>query len=649
MSLLRTITAVALLTGSLSAVQAQTLFTYGPKQVSKEEFLKAYNKNNTESAPTAQSYRDYLDLYTRFKIKVQAALALKLDTLNNQKEELATFRSQVVESYMNDEASVGLLVEEAMDRSQKDLHIAHIFVAAGPSATEEQLKRAEQKIKTAYEWLQKGEDFTKAALTYSEDPNVQHNKGDLGYITAFVLPYEMETVVYSTPTGKYSAPLRSKNGFHIFKNLGARPAIGRMRAAQILLAFPPDATDAQKQEIGARADSLYRALQQGSNFKTLVAAFSSDNLSFQTGGEMMAFGVGRYTPVFENAVFSLDKDSAISRPILTEFGYHIVKRLQLMPVPNDKANKQWQEDIKQQVFQSDRMEVSKKVLNKKILQLTGFKKVTFNEKSVWQFTDNIMQGKGTTPPAGLTTNTVLFSIGKQSYKLKDWQLHIESLRGIANGGQGKTNAQLFDQFIDESALDYYRQHLETYNKDFAWQLNEFKEGNLLFEIMQRKIWDKASADSVGLKKFYQAHKDKYWWEASADAIIFTVATPGAAEEVKKKLEADYHVWKKLVETSDGTLQADSSRFELGQIPVLERTNFQPGLITASVKSETDSSLTFAYIIKVYRDREPRNFGDARGFVINDYQSYLEDQWIAELKKKYPVKINEAVVKSLPIK
>jgi peptidyl-prolyl cis-trans isomerase SurA len=633
----------------VAAAHAQTLFTYGTRTVSKEEFLKAYNKNNTETTPTAQSYRDYLDLYTRFKVKVQAAMEARLDTLPNQKSELAAFRNQVVESFMNDEASISVLVEEAMERSKKDFHVAHIFIAAGPSATAEQVKQAQAKANEAYARLQSGDDFTKTALAYSEDPAVNTNKGDLGYITVFSLPYAMETLVYSTPVGKYTSPLRSKNGYHLFKVIAERKAIGKMRAAQILLAFTPDATDAQKQAVAKRADSIYNALQKGGDFKQLAATFSDDNLTFQTGGEMMTFGVGRYTPAFESAAFGLSKDDEIARPVLTEFGYHIIKRLQQVPIPDDKANKQWQEETKQQVLQSDRLEVAKKVLYKKILQTTGFKKLPVNETSLSTFTNNTIQSKKAPLPAGITASTPLFTIGKQTFRVKDWQAYLETIRGIEDLRAGKTNAQLLDQFIEQSAFDYYREHLETYNKDFAYQLNEFKEGNLLFEIMQRNIWDKAAADTIGLKKHYDAHKNNYWWEASADAIIVTAATEAAAGDARKKLEDDYRTWKTLMELSDGAIQADSGRFELGQIPVVERTNFQPKLITAPVKNETDNSRTFAYIIKIYKDREPRSFTDARGFVINDYQAALEDLWIAQLKKKYPVKVNDAVLKTLPIK
>ncbi|MDF2186897.1 peptidylprolyl isomerase [Paraflavitalea sp. CAU 1676] len=646
-SFLRTIVAASLCVTSLSTIQAQTIFTYGNKSVSKDEFLKAFNKNNAEAAVSDQAYRDYLDLYTRFKIKVQAALDARLDTLSTQQNELAAFRGQVVESYMNDEASVNILRDEAIQRAGKDIHVAHIFIAAGANATAEQAKQAQQKIQAAYARLQAGDDFTKTALAYSEDPAVHTNKGDLGYITVFVLPYEMETLVYNTPTGKFTTPYRSKNGYHLFKVLNDRKALGRMKAAQILLSFVPEATDAQQQEVARKADSLYNALLKGGDFKQLAAAFSNDNLTYQTGGEMMAFGVGRYTPAFEQAAFALEKDGDISKPILTEYGYHIIKRLQRVPIPADKAEKQYLDDVKQQVLQSDRMEVARKVLNKKILQQTGYRKLPFNEKSLSQLTTNILGGKKAPLPAGLTPTTPLFVIGKKTFRVKEWQQYLETIRGIEAYTAGKTNAQLLDQFAETSAADYYRAHLETYNKDFAYQLNEFKEGNLLFEIMQRNVWDKAAADSNGLKKYYDAHKGNYWWDASAEAIILTTVNEASATEARKKLEADYRSWKKMVDGSEGSIQADSGRFELGQIPVLERTNWQPGLITAPVKNETDNSLTFAYIIKLFMDRQPRDFADARGFVINDYQAALEEKWITELKKKYPLKVNEAVVKSLP--
>jgi peptidyl-prolyl cis-trans isomerase SurA len=640
--------AVAILLIFMTATgNAQVLFTYGGKPVTKNEFLKAYNKNNTEGNTGDKSYRDYLELYVRFKLKVQAALDKKLDTLANQQAELTSFRNQIMDSYVRDESSINELITEAINRSKKDIHIAHIFVAAKMDATAEDVKKAQDKIYAAWAQLQKGQEFGKVATEYSEDPTASVNKGDIGYITAMVLPYELENTVYATPAGKNSAPVRSKAGFHIFRNLGERPAAGRMKAGQILLAFPPGASEEQQKDIKKRADSLYNALTKGSDFKVLVAQFSNDNISWQAGGEMMEFGIGQYDLAFENAAFALKKDGDISAPVLTSYGYHIIKRMQYKPAVADTANVQLRDEFKARITQSDRMEVSQKLLYKKILQITGYKKLPVNEKHLLIIIDSILQKKSFPVFADVTAKTPLVSFAKKTITVKDLQTYLETIRSYEGIRLGKTDQQLLQDYYEVAAFDYYRQHLGEYNKDFAYQLNEFKEGNLLFEIMQRNIWDPASTDSAGLRKYYNAHKDKYFWESSADAIILTATNATAAEEFRNKMQGSYKDWKKYIDLSGGRLQGDSGRYELGQIPVVDRTNFTEGLITANVKNETDNTVAFAYIIKLYPDHEARGFADARGFVINDYQVFLEEQWIAGLKKKYPVKVNEAVLKMLP--
>ena len=630
-----------------ASANAQVLFTYGNKAVTKNEFLKAYNKNNSETKPTDQAYHDYLELYIRFKLKVQAALDKKMDTMANQQAEVNSFRSQIMESYVRDEASINELTNEAIVRSKKDIHIAHIFVAAGRNATLEDIKKAQDKINAAYSELQKGQDFGKVATQYSEDATVSTNKGDIGYITSLVLPYELENALYNTPVNKYTTTLRSKAGFHIFKNLGDRESLGRMKVAQILLAFPPDASEAQKEVIKQRADSIYNVLTSGSDFKVLVTKFSNDNISWQAGGEMMEFGVGQYELPFENAAFALKKDNEISKPVLSSYGYHLIKRLVYKPAITDTANTKVHDDMKQRIVQTDRLDVSQKMLLKRILQVTGFKKMKVNEQHLFILADSVLDNNRIPVFADVTLKTPLFSFTKKTVTVKDFQAYLESLRNYDNMKAGKTRAQMLEEFTEVSAFDYYRTHLEEYNKDFKDQLNEFKEGNLLFEIMQRNIWDPASIDSAGLKNYYNAHKDKYWWESSADAIILTATNQEASEEFRTKMKENYKLWQTYIKESTGHLQGDSGRFELSQIPVVGRTNFTEGLVTANVRNEADNTVAFAYIIKLYPNKEMRGFNDARGFVINDYQIALEEKWITDLKKKYPVKINEAELKKLP--
>ena len=187
---------------------------------------------------------------------------------------------------------------------------------------------------------------------------------------------------------------------------------------------------------------------------------------------------------------------------------------------------------------------------------------------------------------------------------------------------------------------------EKYNAAYAEQVSEFRNGNLLFEIMQEKIWTKASADSAGLQKYFLQHEKQYWWKPGAEAIIFTASTAAVAARLKTELSKNIKQWRVLVAGLSGLVQADSGRFESKQIPAFMISGTaKAGTFTAQ-KANTDKSIQFAYIIREYRVASARNFDDARGLVINDYQTELENKWIAELEKQYPVVIDEAVFKTL---
>lgn len=625
----------------------QPILTYDASSISKDEFLNAYRKNNTASRTTAKSYRDYLELYIRYKLKVKAAYDLRMDTLPSQVAELQNFRNQMVEPYMHDEASLEKLVHQTFLRSQKDIHLAHIFIAAPATALPADTLKAFNKAREAFAALQKGSEFGEVAIEYSDDPYVKNNRGDMGYITVFSLPYDLETLAYGTPLGKFSRVYRSRGGYHIFKNLGERKGLGKVRVAQILLAYPQNATDQAKSETGKRADSIYAVILKGENFGELARKFSGDNLSYQIGGEIPEFGVGKYEPGFEKAAFALGRDGEIGAPYASAFGYHIIKRLGRKPVPS-AADKATLDALRQQVMNDPRIEIARKEMLQRILKTTRFRQNSnLSESQLWAYTDSIVQHKPPPRIPGLNDSTVLFYFDAKAFFVKDWIDYRKSVRNVPGAGPVRSNKELFERYRENVAYDYYRNHLEYYNKEFAAQLKEFREGNLLFEIMQRKVWDKASADSAGLESYYKAHGGKYWWAPSADAMVFTFSTEKAAGEITRKISANPSAWRKILDSSGNQAQADSGRFELSQLPKAETGSLQPGMFSSRVKNPADNTVTAAYILKIYPEREPRSYTDARGLVINDYQNYLEDSWISELKKKYPVKINETVFNNLP--
>ena len=630
-----------------STVTAQPLFTCDGRSVSKEDFLKAYNKNNTGEKATQKNYRDYLDLYIRYKLKVRAAYDQQMDTLAGQRTELQNFRAQVAENYLKDEESLDKMVKEVYVRGQKDLHLAHIFIALPKNASPADTARAYAKAWEAYNTLKRGKKFGETAQAFSDDPSARNNGGDIGYITVFTLPYELEGLAYSTPAGQFSRPFRSRAGYHIFKILGERPSLGRIKVAQILVAVPPGAAEATRQAARIKADSVYTLLGQGADFAAMARSLSGDNLSYQNGGELPEFGIGKYDSIFEATAFGLYRDGAVSAPIPSPFGYHIIRRIARKPFPRE-WDKETEASLRLQVTNDPRIAISRKALLTRIYQQTDFSAAQYSEADLWAFTDSVVLSRmPMSSYRNLSYTTVLFSFSKQSFTVKDWLDYAKSVRSGRPGNNNRTDKEVFEQFREKEALAYYRNHLEEYNKDFAFQLTEFKEGNLLFEIMQKKIWDKASTDSAGLRNYYEAHKDKYWWEASADALLLTCNNQKTAEGLKNALTGNTGNWRRLADTAGAAVQADSGRYELAQIPVPEKTAFSPGLFTAFFTNKTDNTVSFSYILNVYNERSPRNYKDARGFVINDYQLYLEDQWIAELKKKYPVIVNETVLNSLP--
>jgi peptidyl-prolyl cis-trans isomerase SurA len=626
----------------------QTLVRYGNQTITREEFLIAFRKNNSHVKATEKAYRDYLNLYIRYRLKVQAAFDMKLDTLPGQITELQNFKSQIVDQYTNDESSLNQMAKEAFIRSQHDLRISYIFVAAPKNASPVDTTRAWKKIQNAYQDLKNGKDFGETAMQFSEDPFVKNNKGDLDFITVFDLPYAIETVAYHTALGKFSPVFRSGGGYIILKKTAERPAAGRIRVAQILVAFPYQANDAAKAETLKRTDSIYKAILNGADFAELARKFSGDNLSYQLGGSLPEFGIGKYERGFENTAFDLKKDGDISEPYASSFGYHIIKRIKRIPVPLAE-DKKTLDGLKEKIKTDQRVAVSRKQMLQTILKKTQFREFIPPGNRLWDYTDSLLQNKKPALNAGINDNSVLFQFPDRKYSIGDWIAYRKSLKSSPNLTNGKTQAEILDGYRQIIAFEYYKQHLEKYNPAFAAQVNEFRDGNLLFEIMQRQIWNRSTADSTGLKKYFETHEKNYWWKPGAEAIIFNVSNLASAKKLSEALEKNINNWRKDIDSLSGQIQADSGRFELKQIPggvSVSAGRFTEYISTTS-SSNKDNPVQFAYIIREYANSSPRTFSEARGLVINDYQNELENKWIEELKKKYPVSMNENVFKTLP--
>lgn len=638
---------IVLLTALISCcslVFSQTLFTYGGNNVSKEEFLKAYNKNKTSVSDEEKSLREYLDLYINFKLKVEAAKKARLDTLPQLQYDIQAFRNQIQDNYLNNEADVNELVNETFLRSHKDIHVQHFLIPGDSSIMPGELS---EKL---YDALQRGNDNYEQLVKEIDDSGWYKIKTtDLGYITAFSVPYEFENIIYSLKPGQVSKPYTVKHGQynkHIFKVIDERKAMGKWKIAQVLLAIPPGNQAENLKPLKNKADSIYQLLKNGADFGEMAKQFSDDKLTYLNNGDMPEFGCGKYDLSFEEEVIQLKNDGDISMPFSTTHGFHIVKRISQTPVPADKnSDDAYVYELKQKVLQDARINAAKDKFTKNIIKQIGYKKnAAVKDIDLFTNADNVSINKNLEKIKNSSiSNTIIFSFGKNNIKGSEWLNFINTYKNNPALYKGESNDELLQKFINISALEYYKQNLEKYNPQFALQIKEFKEGNMLFEIMERNVWSKASSDNNGLKKYYIDNKNKYLWAPSADIIIFNCANIKAANKAVEAIQKNAD-WKKTLE--ENGIQTDSGRYELSQIPVDNPTNITAGFISAPVVNISDNTASFVKVLKLYPANQQRSFEEAKGLLINDFQAQIEEQWVAALKNKYPVKINEAVFKSI---
>lgn len=627
---------------------SQTLFTYGNYRVDKEEFLRAFNKNKTAVTNKEQALREYLDLYLKFKLKVQAAKDIRIDTMPQLINDLQNFRSQVDEGYMNNDVALNELIDEAFKHSQKDLHVYHFFIPLNSVSTAADSVKANAAMQELYKELAAGKNDYNRLVADISSAYTSVKAGDIGYVAAFSVAYDYEKIIYGLKSGESSKPFYTKNGIHIFKLLDERANTGKWRVAQIMFAIPPGGDPAANTKlVQHRADSVYNLLKAGADFATMAKQYSDDKITYMAGGEMQEFSGGRYEMAFESEVFTLKKDGDITKPFPTSFGFHIVKRLGVSPVAADKNDPSFRFELKQKVMQDARINSVKDAFTKFVLKQVSYKKNTLvKNEELFRYADSVVKN----PAAFETTaypvnNKPIYSFGKSNLTGKDWLGFIRDYKTNPELYKGENNTALLEKFVTVKSMDYYRRHLETYNADFRYQLEEFKEGNLLFEIMERKVWSNAANDNAGLKKYYAENKSKYQWGASADVLIFSCGNKKSAEAtmalVNKGLD-----WKKIAEESSNTVQSDSGRYELTQLSLPADITPAEGMVTPVTENPSDATAGFMKIIRLHKAGEQRNFEEAKGLVTNDYQNILEEKWIAELKKKYPVKIVEKVFQSL---
>lgn len=672
------------------------IMTINGKPVYKSEFENVYRKNSGKEINKEQkSVKEYVDLFSTFKMKVFEAEANGLDTNTAFKNELGGYRRQLAAPYLTDKNVNDALLKEAYDRMKTEVKASHILIRVAEDALPKDtieaytrlmiirdaiLGKAPNAAKIAeYENLLKkssfgltknskkedslayknklnsiknlsatvnGEDkFAAAAKKTSEDPSAAENNGDLGYFTSLQMVYPFESAAYSTNIGDISMPVRTRFGYHIIKVSDKRPSQGEILTAHIMVKFGKDMGEKEKANLKTKIDEIYTKLKGGEKFEDLARQFSDDKPSAEKGGQLQWFGSSRMPIEFEKAAFALKNNGDYSEPFATSYGWHIVKRLDKKGLASFDEMKG---ELKQRIGKDSRTQSGRTSLIAKVKKENNFKENSAALKAFLKVIDSTaFQGKWEAKKAESLGNKELFSLGDKKFTQNDFAKYIESHQTTRAGmDHNMFLQQSYRDFVNESVITYEDAHLESKYPEFRNLLKEYRDGILLFDLTDQKVWSKAVKDTAGLKAFYETNKNNYLWDERADVTTYKCANEKIAKEVRsmlKKNKSEKEITETVNKTSQLNVTVENITYLKGENKDVD-ANWKQGVVTNDIK-DADGKVLIIVVNKVM-PKTPKTIAEAKGVITADYQNYLEKEWLAYLKNKYTVKVNEDVLNTV---
>lgn len=642
---------------SAQSYAKKTLITIGDKEISAKEFMDTYEKNNVKTdVIDKKNVDEYLGLYIDFKLKVIEAEALGKDTIPSFVKELKNYRDQLAKPYFSNDDITEELVKEAYERIQYDINAAHILIKCDAKAMPADTLAAYNKAMSVRERILNGEDFGAVAVEMSDDPSARDmeeipgvrrayigNRGELGYFSAFDMVYPFETGVYTTEVGGVSMPVRSDFGYHVIKVNSKTPALGLIRAAHIFLASDPNDPNTADSILSAKANNIYNELMKDqSQWSEFVRRYSEDKGTVANNGVLSPFRVNQIVPEFITAVKSLEI-GGISEPVKTNFGYHII-RLVAVSTPSDFETEKAK--LEERVGRDMRAKISEDIAMKRIMKDNGFKENT-KVKDEYIATIDSTLAMGMYQPEVIDNSKVIFTLGDEECKLQEFVDYVVGHQRRQGFLSSTAYAyELYDSFLKEKVFAYEDANLENKYPEFKTLVQEYHDGILLFSLMEEQVWNKAVEDTTGLNEYYERNKNNYMWNDRVKAIVLTSTDKGNVEELTAFLSGDVTIDSVRTYLKNGKVKASArfSFYQKGDNINIDAMEWKEGVLN-TFESTVDNTTQLIKIVEV-RPSEPKTFKEAKGLVTSGYQAELETLWLQQLKEKYPVNVNQKLLKKV---
>ncbi|MDF2158890.1 peptidylprolyl isomerase [Algoriphagus sp. CAU 1675] len=626
--------------------QNDPLLTVGGQPVSKDELIYLIGKGKSSSANSAsitkEEFQENLDLFINYKLKVKEAEALGLDQTQEFKREFESFKENLKAPYLIKNSLEEGELRKAYSRMQEVIRASHILFQFPPSASsEDSIIVLKMALKVKQE-IQNGGNIQELSEKYSDDPSARVNKGDLGYFTSLQMVQPFEDAAYNLQPGQISDPVLTSFGYHIIEVKERMPNPGQVRVSHILVRVDPNNPNSEDQARRKISD-IYAEIQKPTTiWEDIVKNYSEDPSTSQKGGLLPYFSVGTMIPEFELAAFSLSEEGEVSPPVKTQYGYHILRLEDKQPLASfdemeDIIRSRILRDSRSSMIQSQVLAIQK--------SRYGFKE---NDSNVSKLETSLNQVPKSEFASQMKTmgleDLEIFELNQKSYTGKDLLEYME-IDEVSPRTKGGSFTIWYDRFAGSLLAEMEERDLEANNKEYQMLLKEYRDGILLFSLMNEEVWQKGIQDTVGQKAFFQDHQKNYQWKSRANALIVKILDRDRlttarnnlqnkvySEELVNSFESEYKTNHPLA------YQTEYGLFEIPSHPVLSQIN--PELTYQEIELNGDHYLV---LLGEKMPEGDRKFEESRGMVIRDYQEYLDKQLIEKLQKKYPVKINTEVL------
>lgn len=618
--------------------QDKVIMTVNKEPVYLSEFVNVYTKNNKNPDTSPEALDEYMELFVNYKLKVAEAERLGMDTNQVFLKELSGYRKQLAKPYLTDSSFQKQLLRDAYERMLDEVKASHILIKIEGAGLPKDTLAAYNEALRVIKQLKSGSDFNTLATKHSDDPSVASNKGDLGFFTGLQMVYPFESAAFNTKVGEvYPTPVKTRYGYHIIKVTDRRKALGKVQAAHILI---QDIAGPKKIDNKNKAGEIYNEIKNGLDFATAARRYSDDKSSAKNGGELPAFGSGKMVEEFEEVAFSLE-EGEVSLPFRTNYGWHIVKLIKKMPVGSFEDLETL---LKRRVARDERAKQTEQSFVEKLKKEYNFKAYSKNLKALTRVVDNrVFEGDWVKPQRKMTKPLATWDGGQVTQD--DLLFHIENIQRKAP----KEDMSIFinhfyNEYLNDQLIAFEDSKLEEKYPAFKALMKEYRDGILLFDLTNKMVWNKAVEDTVGLKEYFENNRDLYQWKERANARIFMSSNPKLLKKAAKKAKKVKGVEEVIAAfntDSDLTVRGKQELEERGDNEYLDAVEWKLG---ASDVKEKNGEYFVVYFDEVL-EPTAKELNETKGAVISGYQTYLEKEWLSELRKRFIVDVNKDVLYS----